>query len=85
MTLDSALEYHLFNDNKTYPGKVKNLSATGIMFTADQSLPLGIQVQIKLTPENDITPPMEAEVRVTRCDKRTDGHYHVAGEINKII
>lgn len=84
MTLDSSLEYYVYNDEKTYQGKVKNLSATGIMFTASHSIPLGIQLQIKLTPENDITPPMEAGVRVTRCDKRRDGHYHVAGEMSQI-
>lgn len=84
MTLDSALEYQLFNDRQTYHGNVKNLSATGILFTTEKSLPLGIQLQIKLTPENTITPPMEAEVKVTRCDKHSDGICYVAGVITQI-
>jgi len=84
MTLDSSLEYQLFNDPKNYVGSVKNLSATGILFTTDQTLPLGVQLQIKLTPENSITSPMTAEVRVTRSDKHSDGIYYVAGEMTQI-
>ncbi len=84
MDVDGALEYQKYDDKNVYKGKVKNLSAKGILFIAEGSMPLGITLQIKLTPVNDITPPMSAEVRITRCDKHSDGDYHVAGEIIKI-
>jgi hypothetical protein len=84
MTLDSSLEFQVFNDSRVYQGTVKNLSANGLMFTSDKSLPLGIQLSIKLTPENSITPPMVAEVKVIRCDKHSDGLYYVAGEMSQI-
>jgi hypothetical protein len=84
MTLDSSLQYEIYDDKQKYQGVVKNLSATGILFTTGESLPLGIQLQIKLTPENNITPPMSAEVQVTRCDKHADAQYHVAGVMTEI-
>lgn len=84
MTLDSSLEYQIYNDKEVYKARVKNLSATGILFLASQSIPLGIQLSIKLTPENKLTPPMMAEVKITRCDKHSDGDYHVAGELTQV-
>lgn len=84
MSLDCSLDYQKFGEDRVYQGKVKNLSATGILFIASDSLPLGVKIQIILTPVNDITPPMSAEVKITRCDKHTDGEYHVAGAITQI-
>lgn len=85
MSLDSLLEYQMFNEKEVYQAKVMNLSATGLFFITTQSIPLGVQLNIKITPEKNVTPPMSAEVRVTRCDKHSDGDFHVAGEITKII
>lgn len=85
MALDCSLEYQKFDDGNKYQGRVKDLSATGVSFLIDERMPLGVSLHIKLTPVNDITPPMSAEVRITRCDKHLDGDYHVAGEITRIV
>lgn len=85
MSLDSSLEYQILSEDKAYQGKIKNLSATGVLFVTDHSIPLGVNLRIKLSPENDITPPMSAEVKVTRCDKHSDGGYYLAGEITRIL
>ena len=84
MTVESSLEYHKDNDSEVHQGTVKNLSATGILFTTDDKLPLGIELSIKLTPINSITPPLSARVKVTRADKHADGDYYIACEIVKI-
>lgn len=86
MTLDSTLEYQVVNEEDHYHlGSIKNLSATGVLFVTDRSIPLGIKLRIKLSPENEITPPMKAEIKVSRCDKHSDGDYYLAGEIIKIL
>jgi hypothetical protein len=85
MALDCSLEYRISSENTTYQGKIKNLSAKGVLFLGDKSIALGVQLQITVAPVNDITPPMVADVRVTRCDKHDDGNYYVAGEILQIL
>jgi hypothetical protein len=85
MALDCSLEYRLFDDTEIYQGQIKNLSSKGVLFTGDKSIALGVQIQITIKPVHDITPPMVADVRITRCDKHDDGDYYVAGEITKIL
>ena len=85
MSIDSSLEYQVLSDDKLYQGQIKNLSANGVLFVTDHSVPLGINLRIKLSPDNNLTPPMSAEVKVTRCDKHSDGGYYLAGEITRII
>ena len=84
MTLDCTLEYQFPNDDEVHCGTVKNLSATGIMFVSKQSIAEGTELLIKLTPENTITPPMSAEIVITRCDDHESGGYLLAGEISSI-
>jgi hypothetical protein len=84
MALDCSLQYTISADDKTYQGKIKNLSAKGVLFTGDKSIALGVQIQITVSPVNDITPPMVADVRITRCDQNDDETYYVAGEILQI-
>lgn len=85
MALDCSLEYRFSADDKSYKGQIKNLSAKGVLFSGDESIALGVQIQITVTPVHDITPPMIADVRVTRCDKHEDGNFYVAGEILQIL
>ena len=85
MSVDSSLEYQVMSDDKLHQGQIKNLSANGVLFVTDHCVPLGINLRIKLSPDNKITPPMSAEVKVTRCDKHSDGGYYLAGEITRII
>ncbi len=84
MTLDCSLEYQHADDDQFRCGTVKNLSATGVMFVAAESISVGSQLKIKLTPENTITPPMNADVVVSRCDPYDDSQYLLAGEITQI-
>lgn len=84
MTLESTLEYQMENDTNTYKGTVKNLSAKGVLFTTSDEIPLDKNLIIKLKPVNNITPPMSADVKITRCDKVSDTEYHVAGSILQI-
>ena len=85
MSLDSSLEYQVLSEDRLYQGNIKNLSATGVLFVTDHSVPLGVNLRIKLSPENNITPPMSAQVKVTRCDKHSDGGYYLAGEIIQML
>ncbi len=85
MAIDCSLEYRISSDDSSHQGQIKNLSGKGVLFLGDKPIALGVQLQITVAPVNDITPPMIADVRVTRCDKHDDGNYYVAGEILQIL
>ena len=84
MVVDSPVEYRLQGETKVYHAIAKNLSSKGMMFIASDSITPGTQLQIKLTPASSITPPMQAQLKVLRCQPRDDGDYRIAGEIIRI-
>ena len=84
MALDCSLEYNLESEPKAYQGIVINLSAKGVLFIAEEAIEAGVNVNIKLTPVNDITPPMSAQAVVARCDKHSENEFHIAAEIVQI-
>ena len=45
---------------------------------------VGASISFILTPENRITPPMSADILVTRCDQLSDNEYQIAAEIVQI-
>ena len=53
--------------------KLLDLSATGIRFISPRLLDQGAMLQVTLSPENPVTPPLEAEIAVIRCDEIEDG------------
>ncbi len=69
MSLDSALDYQLEGSAEQRQGRVRNLSARGMLFVAGESLSPGQKLKVVLTPPNPITPPMSANARVLRCDE----------------
>ncbi len=84
MVVDATVEYQQLGEQTIHQGVAKNLSGKGMMFIAGDALQPGSQLQVKLTPSNNITPPMQAQLRVTRCQAQDDGDYQVACEIINI-
>ena len=68
MPIDCELSFSPLDSAQSYQGKVVNLSAGGILFTAKQSLEVGDRLKIVLTPANSVTPPMQARVVVARVE-----------------
>ncbi len=81
MSIDSALEYRITDDKEVYQANIINLSGNGILFKTSHDITPGIQIGVTITPVNDITPPLSADVRVIRCDNLAEDEYHVAAEI----
>jgi c-di-GMP-binding flagellar brake protein YcgR len=84
MDMDCSLDYKVEGENESYQGQMKNLSASGIQFTCGHGMPPGSQIHVTLTPLNDITPPMSADVTVARCDPESGSGFLVAGQITRI-
>ena len=63
--------------------RLMDLSASGIRFFSPQSLDEGDRLQITVSPKNPITPPLEAEVAVVRCQEIDNG-FDIAASIELI-
>lgn len=66
---------------------VKNLSGGGVLMWIDRAIDPEQDLRIQIKPVNDITPPMNADVRVLRCTPLEDdlGSFAVACQISRIL
>lgn len=66
---------------------VKNLSGGGVLMWIEQGLDPGAELNIEISPISDITPPMEAAVRVLRCSpvEGAEGSFAVACMIERVL
>lgn len=83
MAIDCVLSFSIKGESETYDGNVINLSSKGILFTSSEAIKEGSDLSIVLTPSNSITPPMEADVTVTRVIDN-DSVYEIGCTVVKI-
>ncbi len=69
MALDSVLDYLPEGESDQRQGRLRNLSARGMLFITTEALQPEQKLKVVVTPVNTITPPMSAEARVLRCDE----------------
>lgn len=81
MNLDCTMEYSVNGSGEKKSGVVKNLSADGVSLLITQKLDPGTEIQMSITPENPITPPLDVTVEVLRCDAVDANDYEIAGSI----
>ena len=81
MPIDCELSFSQSGSDERHIGNVINLSHKGILFTSADQFDEGATLEIRLTPSNSATPPMEATVVVSRV-KHNDEVYEIACEID---
>jgi len=72
VSLDTPATITTADEPRPQPVLLKDLSAGGALFWADNPLAEGSELQLSVSPENPITPPMTARLRVVRCTPRAD-------------
>ncbi len=85
MDTDHILQFRKIDSNEVQQGVCCNLSATGIMFTTEQEIPLGAELAVTITPQHSVISPFDATIKVVRT--QTNGmpsHYTIAGRITSI-
>lgn len=85
MNAEHALQFRTLGTDETQQGICCNLSATGIMFTTESSIPDGAELEVNITPQYSVVSPFDAVVKVVRS--RENGgldRYSVAGKITSI-
>ena len=61
-----------------------DISASGLMFEADEAVEPGRALEIRTFPGDRVTPPITALVEVLRCAEAGGGRYRIAGVIKGI-
>lgn len=84
MFINAPISYCASGSTEWQQGTGKDLSATGIAFITEQSFSEGDLIEVKLKPETNVTPPLEATVKVVRCAANEGGGYELSTIIEKI-
>lgn len=70
-------------DQRPDQAELLDLSATGLRFISHKALNEGARLQVRVSPDNPITPPLEARISVLRCLALDDG-FDIAAAIETI-
>ena len=62
-------------------GVLENISGRGLMFIAEKGVPLNAELEIRVSPGNDLTPPLHARVQVVRMEKQRRGNGYEIGAV----
>ena len=62
-------------------GQLENISGRGMMFIAEKGVPLNSELEIRVEPGNDLTPPLHARVQVVRMEKQRRGNGYEIGAV----
>ncbi|MDT8384423.1 MAG: PilZ domain-containing protein [Gammaproteobacteria bacterium] len=85
MSTEHALQFRTLGSKEMQQGTCCNLSATGILFTTDSSIPDGAELEVNITPQYSVVSPFEAVVKVIRSQSNDAlNQYTVAGKITSI-
>lgn len=85
MNAEHALQFKEVGSDETQQGVCCNLSATGIMFTTEQDIPQGAELEVNITPQYSVVSPFDAVVTVVRTQSGVvPSQYTVAGKITSI-
>jgi hypothetical protein len=82
--LDSEMHYRLVESDEFYAAQCTSLSGSGVSFITAITCDEGEALEIKITPQNAITPSFTAFVEVVRVLPHTAGKYEVAATIKTI-
>ncbi len=51
---------------------VKDLSATGMQIWVNSPIPEGCVGTVRIEPDNNLTPPLQADIEIIRCEALAD-------------
>ena len=85
VNVDCEMTYRLDENNPEKTGMAQNLSGRGLMFMAEEELPVGEMLEVRITPKTDVTPPLHAMVKIVRADKKRKSEEYEIGAIIKQV
>jgi len=86
MAADCPLSFTIHGDSAVYQGQCINLSAGGVRFHSETVIEPGSLVDIDITPEKSVVPPLKAVIEVMRRDDTSKPNvYEYGGTIKKLL
>ncbi len=68
MILESTARFTLEGEADSQETFIKDLSSSGMLLVSNDAIAIDTLLLVTITPFSDITPPLNAEVVVLRCD-----------------
>ena len=84
MGVECQMTFTVAGDTTSYRAIARNLSATGLLIATDQEIGVGTVLDVCVTPEQPIVPPLEAVVEVVRVDMVEPGRFELGATIREI-
>ena len=83
MPMDCQVFIRNRDDQTEEPAELRDLSASGVRFISQRALDTGARLQLMVAPAHPITPPLEAEISVLRCNELEQG-FDIAASIELV-
>ncbi len=84
MQVDCVVQYRLSDGGEMRQAKGQNLSGGGVQFETGEEIAVGTPLEIVISPEQKLTPPLEAEAEVVRVAPSADGGYIVSCRFRQV-
>jgi len=81
--VECAIYYKMLDteNNEEEIGQLENISGRGMMFISEIGVPMNSELEIRVEPGNDLTPPLHARVQVVRMEKQRRGQAYEIGAV----
>ncbi len=85
MAVECEARYRVIDSGERGSARVHDLSAGGALLHLESELQTGARLALEIRPQSDITPPLQAELEVIRCDAREPCGYAAACTIVRML
>ena len=83
MTLDSPMTFKVAGEEQAHHGVAKDLSAIGMLIVSEYDAPAGAAVEVSMSTENSLVPPLRARGEILRVKPLNGASYEIAVRIDE--
>ena len=83
MTVDSPMTFKVEGEAQPHHGVAKDLSAIGILIVSEHEPPVGATVELSMSTENSLVPPLRARGEVLRVKPLNGSSHEIAVRIDE--
>lgn len=86
MMVECEIAYRPVSGGDLKSGMAQNISASGLLFSCDEALDVGLVLEVNIVAEKALVPPLHAIVEVLRVLPASEsGGYAIACKVREII